>query len=471
MSLRSGIWLLAMLCLVPSATFSQDDALQEQINKAIDKGVIHLKKLGASGVWADPNTAGMTALAAWTLLESGVPGSDPVVQKAAAYLRKESITLTTTYYQALAILFFDRLGEPRDEAVIQTLAVRLMAGQKSNGTWTYKSEWGNQADRDWLERKIQEAGTNKNSSENKLPDQIQQQIDKLQKAREDDFLGDNSNTQFAMLALWVARRHALPVDQNLSKVEKHFRNSQIASESWSYTGGGNAPPRATMTCAGLLGLALGEGVRAKKDGKTGALQKDPAVQGAMRLLGTLLKNPEGQVQKNMFERPGRLYYFLFSLERMAVVYDVKTVGEHNWYTWGAKILLDKQKADGSWMGEYPIADTCFALLFLKRANVAEDLTLNLNPLAKPPQKKKLKKSEREADPFDTPPDKEKKKIKIRPKDKQSGLWAPESHLCAGEWDPFVAFLSGAVNKERKPAATDRPRAISLSAPSVRRWSS
>ena len=46
--------------------------------------------------------------------------------------------------------------------------------------------------------------------------------------------GDNSNTQFAALALWVARRHGLPVDLALQRAEAHFRRSQQADGGWSY---------------------------------------------------------------------------------------------------------------------------------------------------------------------------------------------------------------------------------------------
>ena len=46
-----------------------------------------------------------------------------------------------------------------------------------------------------------------------------------------------------------------------------------------------------------------------------------------------------------------------------------------------------QGSSGNWTGEYGLPDTCFALLFLKRANVAEDLTLNLRGIIKTRAKK------------------------------------------------------------------------------------
>jgi len=50
--------------------------------------------------------------------------------------------------------------------------------------------------------------------------------------------------------------------------------------------------------------------------------------------------------------------------------DLEKIGGKDWYSWGAELLLVSQKQDGSWSGEYGYADTCFALLFLKRANFA-----------------------------------------------------------------------------------------------------
>ena len=53
----------------------------------------------------------------------------------------------------------------------------------------------------------------------------------------------------------------------------------------------------------------------------------------------------------------------------------------DWYEWGYRIILEHQKPDGSWQDKHqPEVDTCFALLFLKRANLAKDLTDKLREL-------------------------------------------------------------------------------------------
>src|SRR5262249_21236200 len=70
---------------------------------------------------------------------------------------------------------------------------------------------------------------------------------------------DNSNSQFALLALWAAQRHGVPVDRTMARVVRRYRGSQNSDGGWSYTyapggGTGSAP---AMTCVGLIGLAVG----------------------------------------------------------------------------------------------------------------------------------------------------------------------------------------------------------------------
>ncbi len=75
-------------------------------------------------------------------------------------------------------------------------------------------------------------------------------------------------------------------------------------------------------------------------------------------------------------------YFLWSLERVAVLYDLPAIGDKDWYRWGAEILVANQDVAGNWIGgmypgNSPILDTCLALLFLQRANLVKDLTSRL----------------------------------------------------------------------------------------------
>ena len=74
-------------------------------------------------------------------------------------------------------------------------------------------------------------------------------------------------------------------------------------------------------------------------------------------------------------------YFLWCVERVAVIYGMERIENKDWYRWGRKWLLDTQSPDGSWSDRYgPEIDTAFAVLFLTRDNPAQDLTVKLQEL-------------------------------------------------------------------------------------------
>jgi hypothetical protein len=386
-------------------------AEQEAINRAVERGVAALKQLQREdGTWPH-NEIGATALAGLALLECGVGADDPALRKATRAIRQASPGLKHTYSVALAIIYFDRLGDPADVPFIESLTVRLLAGQSSNGGWTYNCPDVNPAEVNRLTEHLRQVnelvgrkdlpkeGAKEDAKEEKpkrtvkdLPQEVQAQLLVIARAAkgETPIMADNSNTQFATLALWVARKHGLPVDGALAGVDTRFRVSQNADGGWSYTFARRGPrpgaerSTATMTCAGLLGLSVAHGVlaeQAKEKGKDVDLKKDQALIAGLAALGTAIDHPVakkgglGQVP----QASGKGFYFLWSLERVAVSLDLDTIAKKDWYGWGSEILIASQQPTGLWNGEYGTsgADTAFALLFLRRSNLARDLTANL----------------------------------------------------------------------------------------------
>ncbi|HZY83188.1 MAG TPA: hypothetical protein VFE78_00040, partial [Gemmataceae bacterium] len=115
-------------------------AEQRKIDDAVARGVWWLKDhVLPTKTWGDavtdgarPVGVGFAALPALTLLECGVPAGDPVVQGAAKYVREQVEKLGNVhqnYQRSLAILVLDRLGDRQDEALIQHLALCLIAAQ------------------------------------------------------------------------------------------------------------------------------------------------------------------------------------------------------------------------------------------------------------------------------------------------------------------------------------------------------
>ena len=205
------------------------------------------------------------------------------------------------------------------------------------------------------------------------------QRDRSRSALELDFKDtrdDLSNTQFAVLALWAARRHGVVSDRALLLTDMRLRKTQLTSGSWHYKQT-NAFENVAMTCSGLLGLALGAAV----DQPHGAslaqtLKTDPIIQRALDALGTQTGDPLAD-----YDAVGPMLdvYWLWSIERVAVLYNQKTIRGKEWYGWGAQNLLKNQNANGSWLdpkghsNSAPV-DTSLALLFLARSNLVQEIT-------------------------------------------------------------------------------------------------
>jgi hypothetical protein len=65
------------------------------------------------------------------------------------------------------------------------------------------------------------------------------------------------------------------------------------------------------------------------------------------------------------------FYYLYNLERLGALALLPKIGEHDWYDDGARMLLATQSPSGEWRPGNStsgyMCDTCFAILFLKRA--------------------------------------------------------------------------------------------------------
>lgn len=417
---------------------------QQRIDATIAKGIAFLKKTQRpDGSWEGFQEVGHAALCGLTMLECNVPAKDDAVQKAAGYVRARMAESISTYELSSAILFLDRLGDPADRPMIQGMALRLIANQGDSGAWGYvcekklyftemhhlysflhltrpafqkakpvpfKRDPGKANDLfENLGELIATKGTNfakENDGGGLIPNVNPKPPQNGGGAvRADDLLpilrqvpavkfqgmkrgqiplgpaagADNSNTQFAILALWTARRHDIVSDQALINAHQYFLATQNNDGGWGYMA--QQPTRDSMINVGLLGMALGHGVQpdmidAKK--VKPALQ-DPRIQAGLQLLSRYIGQPVPDLDKVNLQM--RNLYFLWCVERVAVLYDLDTIGGKDWYSWGAQILVRNQRPDGEWQdGNFhnvgAPGNTCFALLFLRRSNLVQDLTEN-----------------------------------------------------------------------------------------------
>jgi hypothetical protein len=406
---------------------------QAKIDKAIEKGVAFLKRAQLrSGAFPSnpdlnkpsrgsprrPYLLGETVLPALALLECGVPPKDPSIQKVAALVRKNVRKVDKTYEFALVIMFLDRLGERQDEELIRTIALRLVAGQTYTGGWSYecprlKPEQeaellkGLRAaqDRIVVAKRAPREGAKRH--EDKDPPEIAAPLNKLAVFQKPEMLiaraelsapggagivggTDNSNTQFATLGLWAARRHDVPVLPTFQLIVRRFECSQAADGTWSYRyrlGGANPGNSGrflpvTNTGAGLLGLAIGTAELATS--REHAEKREKQIVRGLTVLSQVIGDRTNQLAVREYGEP--YYYLLWTVERVASLYNLRAIGDQDWYRWGATILLSYQKRGGEWphlhddsyMASFSDSlNTAFALLFLKRSNLVKDLTAKL----------------------------------------------------------------------------------------------
>jgi hypothetical protein len=175
-----------------------------------------------------------------------------------------------------------------------------------------------------------------------------------------------------------------------------------------------------MTCAGLLGLAVGaargkarpeaaqDSSKPKSDNpfdnptkpasdKPSTLPATPSrasIDAALLALGRLIQNTHPTTGGGLSQHVGHgdIYYVCWSVERVAVAYGLDTIGNQDWYEWGCGYLLPQQGQDGAFgSGKYgPEVATAFAILFLSRSNYVSDLTKRLGGSVRDPKNRELR---------------------------------------------------------------------------------
>src|SRR5579883_1090117 len=163
--------------------------------------------------------------------------------------------------------------------------------------------------------------------------------------------------------------------------EKAFKTGEKPHEmharGWSYQHGSGESleewktrPTGSMTTSGLAALLVCKG---QLDGTPAFDKQREAVKKAIRdgcawiaANYTVENNPN--VASSVAQHH---YYYMYGLERAGMIGLVEKFGEHDWYADGCTMFLGEQQEDGSFnaLGKGtvgPVADTCFALLFLAK---------------------------------------------------------------------------------------------------------
>jgi hypothetical protein len=327
---------------------ARKEPLVDQVRRAIDKGVKFLRQeQRPGGSWDEQAIAinhrgGGTCLALLALLNTGVPRDDPVITNGLRFIR--GLSQPTTYVRSLQTMVYAEAGYNEDRGRIQQnvdhlIKARVIRGGQLEG-WSY------------------DYAGNPNAR------------------------ADNSNTQYALLALHMGRVGGAKIDAAVWKeIREFYKRTQNADGGWSYAPADRGPFRKdgstmTMTTAGLCGLLIA-GMelnpgreQMRPDGTAancGVYDENNEVRRAL----SWISSPEVD-HFRLDRREGAVFYNLYGIERAGRLSGQRFFHAHDWYREGCKFLVARQNENGYWhlsnsnFDSWSVVSTSFALLFLSK---------------------------------------------------------------------------------------------------------
>jgi hypothetical protein len=333
-----------------------EEELVEKVRKSISLGVEYLwsKQHPSQNNWegvllkvvADME-GGQTALVTLALLNSGVDPKEPRMAKALEYLRniysrEDGNKRRKTYVVALQNLVYLEVREKGDLPRI-----------KENADWL-------------VETAIRSGGRLEGWS---YPGNM---------------IGDNSNTQYALLGLYAAKQAGVEIEEKVWKsIQEYYLRTQVlhapASGAWTYYTQSSTPesPSFSMTVAGVCGLIIAnmglDESEQKLDPNTGVAancgiySSNTAIAKGMNYIGTSFT----------FNSDRATFYNIYGLERLGRLSGQRFIDKYDWYREGCEKLTEMQVKDGADRGAIynrggnsidtnQVLSTSFALLFLSK---------------------------------------------------------------------------------------------------------
>lgn len=331
----TGCLLVAPPGIAPAAAQDRPIApgeIQRSIEKARDFLVRQQKP---DGYWEALHSAdkrvGATGLVLLALANAGLDAEHPAVRRGLAWLRTQ--LPDQTYHVALQTMALAMLSPEADAAIlarnVQWLEAAQVPAGPGAGSWSYRESRG---------------GT-----------------------------GDNSNTQFALLALHEAARTGIRVrDETWVRSQQYWVGIANADGSWGYSG--RSPGTGSMTCAGIASVWITAEQIGTPDAQ--AAQGGVSCCGGGRSPQVLERGLDWLGRRfSVTQNPGTggdtwLYYYLYGMERVGRFTARRFIGDHDWYREGARMFIDAQdRLSGQFVArriEDEVVATSFALLFLAK---------------------------------------------------------------------------------------------------------
>jgi hypothetical protein len=321
---------------------------QADVDRALDRASAWILQHRTANPFK-PEDESLT-LELYALVHAGVPLDDPVVKHAIDCVYR--MPMEKTYRVGIGAMALFDISASAHQPWLARAAAHLLYNHLDNGFWDYgeaipgetpslsppaptgkKPEMG--------------AGT---KALKKVP------MPKLPRKKAGPWW-DLSNTQYAVLGLRAC------AEANVEVPKENWTRCMNALKGWQRGDGAycynslNKSPYGSIHTSGLGAYIVCRYYAGHGSKRDGAIDK------GIEWLGDNFSTAENPLAA---DTKTWLYYYYYGMERVGVLADTEFFGKREWYQEGARYLLSQQAANGSW-GMYPLRDTSWAILFLRRA--------------------------------------------------------------------------------------------------------
>jgi hypothetical protein len=333
------------------------------VDEAVDRGARGLLAVNLPGE-VNYNVGGehtFDELVLYTLIHAGVDYNEATFKKLLA--KAVTAPLKRTYQVSLVAMSLYALDPAKYQERIAECAQWLVDSQCTNGQWDYGVKYDIPKPVPTDGRKDVASGGGEN------PPKRAGTLAKytIKKSRDGNAVGDNSNTQYAAMGVRACALSGCEIEKKVSeRAIEWWEKSQLEDGSWNYCFQGFVKKEeagyGSMTTGGVASLLIWNKILGR-DGKG-----TKSVKSGLDWLAknfTVTENPKEPGSPKRWH-----FYYLYAMERVGDLAPLDKIGAHDWYATGAEWLLKNQGGGGMWAGgvrDFNVADTCFAILFLRKA--------------------------------------------------------------------------------------------------------
>lgn len=360
-----------LLALVAMASAASPQAADDAKSDAAIKKGIEFLRTAKSPDFLKFGYKNSDVLILWTFIHAGVPHDDPKFKTLLEAVLAEP--LEKTYKVSLTAMCLEELDRVKYQERIAQCGQFLVDNQCKNGQWSYgtPTEFAKDVQLQAPPKAVASGGAAVLAKDGKP--KVRQHV-AVKKMKEGPDVGDNSNSQYAALGLRACFDAGVTLPEGVVLLavkwwrESQFKGPKKEKDKPAPAGGGklagwnykdearlpDKPPNHAMTAGGVGALVIYHYMLDRK------WKDDVFVKAGMNWLTV-----------HYDVHPANTYY-LYGLERAAVLFGTDKIGDHFWYADAAGPLIATQHEDGSWGKESSESwnttwDTCFSILFLRRA--------------------------------------------------------------------------------------------------------